>query len=67
MFPSFSVLKVRPDRLANYSTPLSILCFRLSGALTASTNRLACRQLRLETQQAEREAQIFTGTFLIAR
>jgi hypothetical protein len=30
--PSFSVLKIRPTRLTNYSTLLSILCFRLSGA-----------------------------------
>src|SRR5262245_18756158 len=29
-FPSFSILKVRPTCVSNYSTPLSILCFRLS-------------------------------------
>jgi hypothetical protein len=35
IFPSFSILQVRPNCIANYSTPLSILCFRLSGALAA--------------------------------
>src|SRR5262245_17737136 len=32
-FPHFSVLEIRPKRVTNYSTPLSILCFTLSGGL----------------------------------
>src|SRR5258705_2010527 len=47
IFPSFSILQVRPNCIANYSTPLSILCFRLSGALAAPMKPVACGQLRL--------------------
>jgi len=38
-FPSFSVVKIRPNRVTNYSTPLSISGFAISLAVNRETSR----------------------------